>query len=327
MLLTFNQREYVGASAASVLAQDYPNLEVVLSDHNSDDGTAEVLARVADAYAGPHDVRLTQSSSPGGILGHLRDAAAETRGELIVVAAGDDVSLPDRVARLAKVWRETSASIVHSGATAMDSAGRALAREGGINPYHNVGDYFPGLAISPVHGATAAYERTALLGVAPPPFAVFPEDLFLTLMIGLRGGTTAFIPEPLVRFRIHPGAYTARPAFAGSVPQQEQAFAERSAHTARIFRHVAAAYREMRAAGAPTGALDLDRLEADARFHETRAVWGQLSVAKRAAALLRTRRRGQARWMLPRLFGLPGLRLVRRLRDQALPARQRARPG
>ena len=40
---TYNQDKYIVRAIQSALSQDYPNLEVIISDDNSGDGTKEVV--------------------------------------------------------------------------------------------------------------------------------------------------------------------------------------------------------------------------------------------------------------------------------------------
>ena len=48
---SLNQREFIGATLDSVLAQDYPNLEYIVVDGGSSDGTVAIIERYADKLA------------------------------------------------------------------------------------------------------------------------------------------------------------------------------------------------------------------------------------------------------------------------------------
>jgi hypothetical protein len=104
VLLACNQEAWAADAAASVLAQESEPLEIVLSDDASTDRTFDVLQAAADAHRGPHRVRARRNERNLGIGAHWNRLVAETSGSLIVCAAGDDVSLPHRVARLAAAW-------------------------------------------------------------------------------------------------------------------------------------------------------------------------------------------------------------------------------
>jgi glycosyltransferase involved in cell wall biosynthesis len=325
LLLARDQERYVGAAIAGAFAQEYSNLEIVLSDHDSRDRTFAIMAAAADAYRGPHRVLLHRSASQHGVLGHALEAFGRSSGGLIVAAAGDDVSLPQRVGRLVARWRETGAAVLWSASTAIDAAGRTAGAGPGpadaprAIPGHSdrAADYFPGRAIPPLHGAAAAYDRGAVEAIRPPDFPVMAEDFFLTMMLALRGARFAFVDEPLVLWRRHADALTRPVAALASLAEQEAAIARHSGAWARILRHVEAAATSGAGFRAEWGAralVDLARLDADAAFHEALADWYDLGLGARVAALTRAGTRAQRRSLLPRLFGMRSLAALKRLR-------------
>ena len=95
-LATYNGRTYLLELLASLEAQSWPNLEVVVSDDASTDGTPELLA----AYAGRVPVRLVTSGERVGIVRNFERALAGCRGEYIALADQDDVWAPEKVTDL-----------------------------------------------------------------------------------------------------------------------------------------------------------------------------------------------------------------------------------
>ena len=91
----------------AALAQDYPKLEVLLSDDCSTDGTFEILQEVARTYGGPHRVCAIRTPHNLHIGGHMSFATGEASGEFIVISGGDDLSLPHRTRRLVDEWLKT----------------------------------------------------------------------------------------------------------------------------------------------------------------------------------------------------------------------------
>lgn len=104
LLLAYNQRDTVEAAVKSCLAQRGPPIEIVLSDDASVDGSFETMQAMAAAYHGPHRVRVHRSAVNLGIGAHLNKLVASSSGELLVIAAGDDESLPERCETLAATW-------------------------------------------------------------------------------------------------------------------------------------------------------------------------------------------------------------------------------
>src|SRR5947209_20339005 len=94
LLLACNQAATIRDAAESVLAQTGPPLAIVFSDDASHDATFAILADIAAAYRGPHRVRVRRNETNLGIGAHYNRLVAESRSELLVTAAGDDLSVP-----------------------------------------------------------------------------------------------------------------------------------------------------------------------------------------------------------------------------------------
>lgn len=88
---TFNGAEFLPAALDSILAQSYPNIEVVVIDDGSTDGTPEVLERYGDK------IRYRRQKNRG--VASARNAGFRlARGDLLALMDSDDVCLPERIA-------------------------------------------------------------------------------------------------------------------------------------------------------------------------------------------------------------------------------------
>lgn len=97
LVITYNQKDYIRAALESALQQDYANLEVVVADDASHDGTQAIIRELAERYPGrlkplynPHNLGITANSNIG-----LRACS----GEFIAFMGGDDVLLPSKITR------------------------------------------------------------------------------------------------------------------------------------------------------------------------------------------------------------------------------------
>lgn len=84
----YNAENYIGAAIESVLEQDYPNLELVVVDDGSTDGSAREIAKFKD----PQVISITQENA-----GHCAAANAAYKlssGELIKFFDADDLLMP-----------------------------------------------------------------------------------------------------------------------------------------------------------------------------------------------------------------------------------------
>ena len=135
-IFAYNQEEYIHEAVEAALAQSYEPLEIILSDDCSSDRTFEIMSEMAAAYEGRSDVRLRQSEINFGTALHIAAVAKSMKGELLVVAAGDDVSLPNRVECLVEAWVKHGKPIaaVHSRAAFFDSKTSSALEETKARP-------------------------------------------------------------------------------------------------------------------------------------------------------------------------------------------------
>lgn len=95
-LFAYNQEQYIREAVEGAFAQTYEPLEIILSDDCSSDQTFEFMQEMADAYDGPHEVRVRQNEVNLGLAGHVNTVVQHSIGEILLLAAGDDVSFSDR---------------------------------------------------------------------------------------------------------------------------------------------------------------------------------------------------------------------------------------
>lgn len=100
IVVSWNSAEHLAALLASLASQDHPDLEVVVVDNASVDGSVEVV-RAAQATATVHPVRLLLAATNRGFCGGVNDAlAALDPGVDAVLFVNPDVVLaPDLVRR------------------------------------------------------------------------------------------------------------------------------------------------------------------------------------------------------------------------------------
>jgi glycosyltransferase involved in cell wall biosynthesis len=85
---------YLREAVASILAQTYRDFEFLVID----DGSADATAAIVGSFGDPR-VRLVRNTEPLGLSASLNAGIDLARGEYIARMDGDDVSLPERLAR------------------------------------------------------------------------------------------------------------------------------------------------------------------------------------------------------------------------------------
>ena len=85
---TYNQENYISTTIGSALSQDYPNLEIIISDDNSTDNTQKIISELLKK-----DIRIKyfQNSNNLGRVGNYHKALYEyATGEYVLNLDGDD---------------------------------------------------------------------------------------------------------------------------------------------------------------------------------------------------------------------------------------------
>ncbi len=318
-LLAFNQEHLVRDAVRSVLAQDYPDLQIILSDDRSSDNTFAILKEEAAAYIGQHRVIVRQPPRNLGLVHHLYDVASIATGGLLVCAEGDDIAYPQRVRRLVERWTATGADALVSNWDVIDEDGSVLQR-GRVNGRTDLRtqSYFPGQKVVLLTGATAAYSAEALRRIPPPSEPVFAEDLYVSLLLTWRARNISYLDEPLVAYRKHPRALS-------HIDRDRQTVIEQEAETARWSLRMATQLRLVDAMICDTASsvtswgssvrVDHEVIREDIAFNEFRAQWMESNFTDRMRALASFADPGHRRWLGPRVFGVRGLVALRTLRS------------
>ncbi|MBE6322383.1 MAG: glycosyltransferase [Bacteroidales bacterium] len=98
ILLTYNQEKYIEEALRGVFNQSYANTEIIISDDHSIDKTPLIIERFLRENSDKGNVFYNHNEENLGLVKNFNKAVACARGDFFVLAAGDDVSLKDRVA-------------------------------------------------------------------------------------------------------------------------------------------------------------------------------------------------------------------------------------
>ncbi len=201
---TYNMGRYVREAVDSVLAQDWPALEVIVVDDGSTDDTAAALA----AYEGEPRVRVIRQANAGQTAAKNAGLRA-ARGAYVGFCDADNAWLPGKLARQVPLLEAApAAAVAYGDIVLMDSDGRPLPappvrRHGGRITRHLLLENF-------VTFNTALVRRRVLeeLGGFDASLRM-AIDYDLWLRISTRW-EFLYLPEPLARYRIWGGQMSHR---------------------------------------------------------------------------------------------------------------------
>lgn len=92
----YNSSDTSPDAVRSALAQDWPNIEVLIADDGSTDDTAESILNVIEGH---ENARLMIYDQNKGFAGSLNTIINEAKGDFLAIFDDDDVSAPDRVTK------------------------------------------------------------------------------------------------------------------------------------------------------------------------------------------------------------------------------------
>ncbi len=209
----FNQERFIREAVEAAFAQTYSPLEIVLSDDDSKDGTFAIMCELAKSYRGPHRIVLNRNPVRRSIGGHINRIMEISKGELVLAAAGDDISLPNRAEATYAAWEVSGrkATSIHSRIIQIDENGKLVGEVFKHESENSAAKHVEQKAkpmdyvrtLQPlIYGCAHAFSRRLFSIFGNLPEEVIHEDN----AIGFRsvlGGQLVLINEPLVKYRIH----------------------------------------------------------------------------------------------------------------------------
>lgn len=201
LLACFEQEQVIEQAVHAALAQTYSPLQIIISDDASSDATFARAQRSVQSYRGPHRVTVRRNPANLGVSAHFSLLAELADGELLVVAAGDDISEPDRCERLVSHWLslDKKADLLASDLFDIDLAGQKQR----VLPHTRLDDWTLSFWLQQrpwLVGASHAWTKRLFSRFGPMRAGANAEDQIMLLRALLAGGAST-VAEPLVQWR------------------------------------------------------------------------------------------------------------------------------
>ena len=202
-IITYNQRDYLKECIESVLAQGYSNIEIVIADDGSSDGTDMLLNDYQTKYPGKFVIRLNKSNQ--GITKNCNIALEACKGKYIAFLGGDDIMLPQKLSKQVQYMEshENCSICYHNVEVFQSETGKLLnlynnwtnSYEGGMSSIIKYGTFFAACAVM-------IKKENAPEGGFNERIPIASDWLFFVECLG-SGGTINYINEVLGRYRRH----------------------------------------------------------------------------------------------------------------------------
>lgn len=184
IILSYNAREYLRNCLDSVLKTDYPFLEIIVSDNNSNDRSAQMVTQNF-----PNVVLLENKTNLGFSRGN--NVAAEiSKGEIIVLLNQDTYVNKDWIREIVEVAKNPKVGVIgckvlYTHTNVIQSVGFDLLPSGYTLPRATLetdrGKFSKTVEVDYVAGTAMAIKRSVVeeIGLLDPTYSAYHEDVDL----------------------------------------------------------------------------------------------------------------------------------------------------
>nr|WP_316640631.1 glycosyltransferase [uncultured Roseateles sp.] len=211
----YNQAEYLQAAIDSVLAQDYPELELCVINDGSSDQTAEILALYADRA-------LCLSQDNSGQAATLNRGWNMCRGELLGYLSSDDKLHPEAISTLVKALSHApQCQVAYPDYDLIDARGNLIKTI--VAEDFSLPRLTEELVCQPGPGALFRREVLLRVGGWNSAFRLVPDFEFWLRAATL--GPFLHVSGVLAQYRVHDGSASFRPASSNAAGEIVRAIA------------------------------------------------------------------------------------------------------
>lgn len=214
VVVTYNQESLIDEAIQSALDQDYPSLEIVVTDDASSDQTPDIVAKYAKDW--PDRVVAVLGRERLGVAGNYNRGLAKARGKYIAFLDGDDVMLPGKITAQVE-WLEQDSNRVlcgHDLERFGTESGDHITLESELSPLlHGEG---PIACIRYGRTSSALSAPAVMIRASAMPTNGFDErtgiasDWKMNIDCLMGGGSFGYVDGVFARYRRHPESVCVR---------------------------------------------------------------------------------------------------------------------
>ena len=207
---SYNHARYIGRALSSVFTQTYRNIELIVIDDGSQDGSADIIRNLLDKAPIPHQFLARENR---GSVATVLEGLELARGEFINILHSDDMFSPDRFELCVRRIADSGCDWGFSGVEFVDADDRPLAAA----DHAAAGSLMAEMERMPLEASTGLSLLST--NVAITTGNLFVRRAFLDAIGGLRiyqysedwefglraslSSEPVFLPEKLYRYRFH----------------------------------------------------------------------------------------------------------------------------
>lgn len=209
ILATFNEPvDMISQSIRSVLDQDYPRIELIISDDSTEAATISAIDQFALQDKRVHIIRHKERM---GFVNALNFALQASKGELIARMDGDDMSMPNRISlQVAYAQAHPDIDVFGGSMYIIDAENHVISERTYPTTARKINRMF--MVRSPFAHPTLMFRRTIIdKGIMYNPEYKRAEDIDFYMRLYQSKYHFGNLPEKILKYRVVGNLDTKRP--------------------------------------------------------------------------------------------------------------------
>lgn len=209
VLVCWNHEHFVRASILAAVRQTYPNIQLIVFDNDSSDGSRKIIEPLAEEYG------FTFIHQPNvGLVRTLNRGLEMAYGKYFTLLATDDVWLLDKIERqVGFMEKEPDVDMVCGNIVMIDQDNQLTGIQASHRQRQEVTFKYLMEVGNAVQGSTVMMRTQALLDEGGYDEKIRVEDFSLALKFANHGRRIAHTGELYTLYRRHDNNWTSRPLF------------------------------------------------------------------------------------------------------------------
>jgi glycosyltransferase involved in cell wall biosynthesis len=201
VLATYNGERFLKCQLESLSALTYPNLELIVCDDASTDGTLDILRDFRVNY--PY--KLIENENHSGLVKNFTKAIRVAQGEFVALCDQDDVWLPDKIETLLE--HVDDFDVISGSCMVIDEKDNyhveAVMHDVYEDSHHDVYQLSDFLDENPILGCASLIRKQLIDRCLPIPEGVLYHDWWIMINAVLRGNGVGYTDKVVLNYRQH----------------------------------------------------------------------------------------------------------------------------
>lgn len=204
-ITTYNHEKFIEASIKSALAQDYPNIEILISDDASTDGTIDIIRKYVKSY--PNKIKCLISKKSVGAVSNFFKCVSACNGKYIIGLSGDDEFYPNKLSKQIEIMeKDSNIAICYADAAVFDVASQKVLYNLSDKSPPKSGDIETALSDCIYYSPTMMFRRSILPkentfnGIKHGADLAFYKEI---MILSAPLGKIYYLPEVIYKYQKH----------------------------------------------------------------------------------------------------------------------------